>query len=52
MELTAVLQDSGGECNETLKVIQTWFNSESGMEPGVSQLRYVGLVSIVRSAFY
>ena len=35
-------------CNENLKVIQTWFNSESGMEAGVSQLRHVGLVSIVR----
>jgi hypothetical protein len=35
-----------GACD--LKVIQTWFNSESGMEAGVSQLRHVGLVSIVR----
>jgi hypothetical protein len=34
--------------NENLEVIQTWFNSGSGMEAGVSQLRHVGLVSIVR----
>jgi hypothetical protein len=31
-----------------LEVIQTWFNSGSGMEARVSQLRHVGLVSIVR----
>ena len=36
------------ERNERLEVIQTWFNSESGLEAGVSQLRHVGLVSIVR----
>jgi hypothetical protein len=30
------------------EVIQTWFNSGSGMEAGVSQLRHVGHVSIVR----
>jgi hypothetical protein len=33
-------------CTENL--IQTWFNSGSGMEAGVSQLRHVGLASIVR----
>jgi hypothetical protein len=35
--------ESGGG-NENLDVIQTWFNSGSGMEAGVSQR----LVSIVR----
>jgi hypothetical protein len=40
---------AGGEDeNENLEVIQAWFNFESGMEAGVSQLRHAGLVSIVR----
>jgi hypothetical protein len=36
--------EHGGGCAENLKVIQTWFNSESGMEAGVSQLRHVHML--------